>query len=171
MPVSWTWIEWSAVMRAGRCLSLALFVLIAASGPAMAADLQTRYGILTIDDANLLFFQGRPVSPRVEGNSFLSFEKRFEFPNTDLVLVQDTGGTACPAQYYVINVSNRGARASRPFGTCSDLIYVSRTAEGLTVSMPGFMGPFEPRRSGQQAARKRYIYTYTKGAVVEKRLR
>lgn len=154
-----------------RFLGWAFFVLIAAAEPASAADLQTRYGILTIDDANLLFFQGTPVSPRVEGNSLLSFERRFEFPNYDLVLVQDTGGTACPAEYYVIKVSRSGASPSQSFGTCSDLIHASRTGQGLTVSMRGFMGPFEPRRTRERAAKKRYLYTYNHGAVVEKRAR
>lgn len=158
-------------MRLVRRLSLALSMLIGAADPAWAEDLQTRYGILTIDDSNLLFFQGRPVSPRVEGNSFLSFEKRFEFPNYDLVLVQDTGGTACPAEYYVIKVSKLGATPSRSFGTCSDLIQVSRTAQGVTVSMPGFVGPFEPRRTREQAAKKRYLYKYNSGVIVEKRTR
>jgi hypothetical protein len=154
-----------------KAFVLGLCAIGLASGVAEASDLQTRYGILKIDDTNLLFFQGVPVKPRVEGNSFLSFEGKFEFPNYDLVLVQDTGGTACPAQYYVIRVSRGGAVPSKSFGTCSDLIHVTRMKEGLLVNMPGFMGPFEGRRAHERAARQQFAYSYRNGTVVERRIR
>lgn len=154
-----------------QILALAISALSVAVYPARASELQTRYGILAIDDANLLFFQNLPVQPRVEGNSFLTFERKYEFPDYDLVVVQNTGGIACPAEYNFIKVSSKGAAASESFGTCSDLIQISRTGRGVVARMPGFMGPFESRRARERAARQRFSFTYADGKVVKKHTR
>ena len=156
-----------------RLPTLALFCLLMGSSAAdsNAADLETRYGRLTTDDQNLLIFRDVPVRPRVEGNNFLTFENKFEFPGYDLVLVQDVGGTACPAQYYVVKLSRDGAVATASFGTCTVLIAVKRTAKGIIVQMPGFFGPYEGRAAHARAAKQLFIYTYGSGKIIEQRLR
>jgi hypothetical protein len=155
-----------------RAAAALLAVLLAGlAAPAAAEVLRTRYGDLLIDEDNLLIFRDRPVEPRLQGNNFLSFLSVFEFPGYDLVLVQDTGGSACPASFSVVRVDARGAAASRSFGTCSDLINVRRTAGGLAVTMPGFIGPSAPRPAHVRASRQRFRYSYANMRVVETRIR
>jgi hypothetical protein len=83
------------------------------------------------------------------------------------VLVTDNGGTACPALYYFVTVTKSGAKATRAFGTCSDLIKVKRTGDSISVSMPGYRGPFESKRSQNRAARENHVFIYHAGVVTE----
>lgn len=149
----------------------ACFALVALPTEASGAELQTRYGILRTDDSNLLLFRGLSVKPRIEGNNFLTFEKAYEFPGYDLILVQDVGGAACPTQLYVVRVSSAGAAASTQFGTCSDIFQVERNSSGLTVRMRGFMGPAAGEAAQSRAALKKFSYRYAAGKIVEKRIR
>ena len=77
------------------------------------------------------------------------FNKRDEIGMPDVLLLQNNGGSACPARYRFITVSASGIAASPEFGTCSDLIYPTGDARGVTVAMPAFAGP------GQRAAPRR----------------
>jgi hypothetical protein len=80
--------------------------------------------------------------------------KTFEVGPSDITLVQDTGGTGCPAQYYFITSTAKGATSSHPFGTCSDLIAVHREADKIIVTIPGFKGPLEQPAAQAKAAKE-----------------
>jgi hypothetical protein len=143
-------------------------LLLAAPAALKAQDAQrTRYGTLRVNADHILLFNGRPVRPRVEGNSSLEVKTVYHFRGYDLALVEDIGGSGCPALYHVVRLSPRGAIATGEFGTCSDLIRVTRTAAGLRMTMPGFMGPTMPASVRDRAARRTHVFLYANGRVTE----
>ena len=117
---------------------------------------------------NVLMYAGRPTHPRVEGNNSLEIKQRFRLVDRDLYLVQDTGGTACPATFYVAEVGRAGFRISSSFGTCSDLIKTARRSDALSFSMPGFKGPFESESDQEQAALETHTFVYENGSLEER---
>ena len=149
----------------------AVLVLSMPLAPVEAETYATRYGSLQTDDMNLLFFRGKPVRPRIEGINFLTFERKFEFPGYDLVLIQDVGGTACPAQFYIVKVSGHGAVGTRSFGSCSDIYQVNRAGNGLEIRMGGFMGPSATTIAHKRAARQKFSYRYAAGRIIERQTR
>jgi len=125
-------------------------------------SMDTRRGTLAIGDDGTLRWRGRSVLPAVQANNSLSLVARHEVGRTDVLLLQNNGGSACPARYRFITVSASGIATSPEFGTCSDLIYPTGDARGVTVAMPAFAGP------GQRAApRRRVVYRYENGHVTE----
>jgi hypothetical protein len=130
-------------------------------------ELSTRHGKLSTSTDNVLLFNGKPVKPEVQGNNSLSFVEKFQLGNTDVVLVQDNGGSACPAQYHFVTVAASGIRVSPSFGSCSDLAEVSRKGDQILVSMPGFVGPFESKAAQAKAARRKHVFVYANGVVTE----
>jgi hypothetical protein len=109
--------------------------------------LKTRHGMVSVrEEDNTLSFKGKPIRPAIEGNSGLDIVANYEMGATDVLLLQSSGGTACPAQFRFINISPGGVlRVSPEFGTCSDIIYPTFDPKvGVTVAMVGFRGPFEP---------------------------
>jgi len=127
----------------------------------------TRFGALTVNEAGVLLFRGTPVQPKIEANNSLDLSQPFQIGTVDVVLVTDNGGTACPATYYFVTITKSCARVSPSFGTCSDLIKVKRTGETISVSMPGYQGPFESKRAQLRAARERHVFIYRAGLVTE----
>ncbi len=124
--------------------------------------LGTRHGPVAIADDDTLLFRGRRVLPAVESNSGLSLVAHHEVGKADVLLLQNNGGSACPARYRFITVSASGIAASPEFGTCSDLIYPTGDARGVTVAMPAFAGP------GQRAApRRRVVYRFENGHATD----
>jgi hypothetical protein len=142
-------------------------LLFAVSSVAWAQNLSTRFGTLTVDEEHLLGFRGRPVQSKVQGNNSLTFVKTFAMGSKDVVLVQDNGGTACPAQYHFVTVSSSGAKATPAFGSCSDLVKVARVGDAIKVEMPGFAGPIQSEAQWQQQSRQRYVYLFKNGRVSE----
>ena len=125
----------------GSCMvwALALIIMAACNGASYAGEkVATRFGVVSISDANVLLVNGKPTSPVVEGNNSLSIVKQFSLSDADVVLVQDNGGMACPAEYYFVSLSQGGAKVSKSFGTCSDRISTSQAGNAITVKMPGF---------------------------------
>lgn len=149
--------------------TLPLFIALLAAVPvaAHAAEYPTRFGNLVVDEDNLLHFKGQAVEAKVQGNNSLSVEATYQFPGYDLVLVQDNGGTGCPAEYYVVKVTRAGAVATEAFGTCSDLARPVKTKTGLTVSMPGFASQVQGEAAERRAARERHTFTYAAGQISE----
>lgn len=100
---------------------------------------KSRYGVLSIRDDNILMFKAKPVQPTIEGNNSLSIVASYELGKDDVFLLQNSGGTACPALYTFVTISAAGVRATPEFGTCSDIIYpTSDLKTGVTVVMVGF---------------------------------
>ena len=78
---------------------------------------------------------------------------------SDVLLLQNTGGTACPALFRFITVSATGLRATPEFGTCSEIIYPTFNEKtGVTVAMVGFSGSSEPAAEQRKAAMTKTIY-------------
>ena len=148
--------------------AIALLVLSGTGVLAQDANSSTtRFGDLTVSDAGMLLFKGKPFDPALEANNSLGLSKPYQIGAADVVLVVDNGGTACPALYYFVTVTKAGAKATPPFGTCSDLIKIKRTGESISVSMPGYRGPMESTRAQNRAARENHIFIYRAGVVTE----
>ncbi|HXM36507.1 MAG TPA: hypothetical protein VN920_15035, partial [Pyrinomonadaceae bacterium] len=127
----------------------------------------TRFGALSISDAGKLLFKGKPLDPRFEVEAGLSLSELNQIRDTDVVLVTEGDGTACPALYYFVIVKKSGAKITHAFGTCSDLIKIKRTGDTISVSMPGFEGDFASKRAQRRAALKKHVYIYRAGVVTE----
>ena len=131
---------------------------------------KTRFGLVSVreDDMRLLF-KGKPVTPAIEGNSSLSIVAHYEIGQSDVLLLQNTGGTACPALFRFITVSATGLRATPEFGSCSDIIYPTLDSKTgtVTVAMNGFRGPFEAEADKQKAYMSKTVFRFAKGQVTE----
>ncbi len=150
------WLEITAARDVGMQAAIA--------GHEQAMD--TRRGTVAIGDEGTLRWRwrwrGRPVPSAVQANKSLSLVARHEVGRTDVLLLQNNGGSACPARYRFITVSASGIAASPEFGTCSDLIYPTADERGVTVVLPAFARP------GQRAApRRRVVYRWENGRVME----
>ena len=121
---------------------------------------KTRFGLVSVrEDDNLLLFKGKPVAPAIEGNNSLSIVANYEMGQSDVLLLQNTGGTACPALFRFITVSATGLRATPEFGTCSEIIYPTFNEKtGVTVVMVGFLGSSEPAAQQRKAVMTKTIY-------------
>jgi hypothetical protein len=152
---------------------LAYFVVFAVTTSAVAGDIPTRFGTLKINDENMLPFKGRPLSPEIQGNNSLSVKGNYQLGASDVLLIhvlliQDHGGVGCPAMLYFVAVSASGVKATPAFGTCSDLVEVEQQDGGaVSVTMPGFMGPFESKAAQAKAAKQEYVYLYKNGLLTE----
>jgi hypothetical protein len=146
---------------------LALALLLLAGGSAFGQEKTTRFGVLSINDDKVLLFKGQPIKPTIEGNNGLDLGEPYQIGDTDVVLITDEGGTACPSLYYFVTLSKSGAKVSQLFGTCSDLITIKRTGDSISVTMKGFAGPFEPARDRRKAALERHLYIFRGGVVTE----
>ena len=131
---------------------------------------KTRFGVVSVrEDDNLLLFKGKPVAPAIEGNNSLSIVAQYEMGQSDVLLLQDTGGTACPALFRFITVSAAGLRATPEFGTCSEIIYptVEFKTGTVTVAMNGFMGPANSAAEKSKAYMTKTVFRFAKGQVTE----
>ena len=112
-------------------------------------------------------FKGTPVQPTIEANNSLDLSEPYQIGAADVVLVTDNGGNACPVIYYFVTVKESGAKVTSSFGTCSDLIKIKPAGDSISVSMPGYRGPFESKRAQNRAARERHVFIYRAGVVTE----
>lgn len=131
---------------------------------------KTHFGVVSVrEEGNLLLFKGKPVAPAIEGNSSLSIIAHYEMGQSDVLLLQNTGGTACPALFRFITVNAAGLRATPEFGSCSDIIYPTWDAKtgAVTVTMNGFRGPFEPEADKQKAYMTKTVFRFVNGQVME----
>ena len=130
-------------------------------------SVKTRYGTLAVGANNVsLQFNGKPVLPGVEGNNNLSIVANYELGKNDVLLVQNTGGTACPAQYTFVTINAAGVRATPEFGTCSDIIRAtSDLKSSVTVVMTGSTRPFNPSASQRKAGMEKTVFTYASGVL------
>jgi hypothetical protein len=145
-------------------------LLLLAGAGALAQQgntITTRFGALTISDAGTLLFKGNPPDPPFEEDAGLSLSELNQIGDADVVLVTEDGGKACPALFYFVTVTKSGAKVTPSFGTCSDLIKVKHIGDSISVSMPGYQGPFESKRAQSRAARERHVFIYHAGVVTE----
>jgi hypothetical protein len=128
----------------------------------------TRFGHLTVGQNKMLLFKGRPLDPPIRGNNGLDVGEPFRIGETDVVLVTDNGGTACPFLYYFVTISRSGAKATPSFGTCNSVTVTKRTGDSVSLTMHGFLGPFEPEAQRKKAFRETHVFVFHDGVVSER---
>lgn len=124
---------------------------------------KTRHGTVSVrEEDNTLLFKGKPIKPAIEGNNSLNIVANYEMGATDVLLLQSSGGTACPAMFRFVNIGLGGVlRASPEFGTCSDIIYPTFDSKvGVTVAMVRFRGALEPAAEQRKAAMTKTVYRW-----------
>ena len=108
----------------------------------------------------------------VQGNAALHIVAHFELETQDIVLLQDTGGTACPALYRFATLTPQGIDVTPEFGTCSGIANVmlnngeSGSPEPL-VTMNDSLGPFEPEEEQRRAHMQLHRFVLRHGHVQE----
>ena len=108
----------------------------------------------------------------IQGNAALHIVAHFELEGQDIVLLQDTGGTACPALYRFATLTPQGIAVTPEFGTCSDLAAATLTetpggTQEPLVAMVGAIGPSEPGQDPQRDRIRLHYFTLRQGQVQE----
>lgn len=119
----------------------------------------------------------------VQGNSYLRMVDVYQSDVGDVVVLMDTGGTACPALFRVLSVTSEGAVSTPLFGTCSEIARIwgvdptylqdnhpdSLAAQAqlpvVRLAMTGFLGPFEPEQARLQAAMRMMQFEFVDGHI------
>lgn len=134
---------------------------------ANAQNIPTRFGGMAVSAENVLLYKNHPLDPSVAGNNSLSVIGTYSIGNEDIVLIQDNGGSACPALYYFVTVTASTAKATPSFGTCTDLIEVNKLTDSISIRMPGFLGPFEPVQDQKNAMKEKHIFIFKDNVLTE----
>lgn len=152
-----------------RSFAMLVIVGLAAGteSPSQEDAVPTRYGQLAVNGEGVLLFRGAPVDPPIQANARLELGKPFRIGESDVVLVKDVGGTACPFQYYFVTLSPSGASHTTAFGTCNEITSIRQAGDSIVVRMHGYRGPFEPRSEREGALRESHIFEFQGGAVAE----
>lgn len=90
---------------------------------------KTRHGLVQIDSDNVLYFKGKPVIPAYQGNASLNILRQFSIKQQDVILLENTGGSACPAQFVFATVDTTGIRLTPEFGSCSEYYTVQQDSK------------------------------------------
>ena len=112
-----------------------------------------------------------PAEP-LQGNAALHVVAHFELEEQDIVLLQDSGGTACPALYRFATLTPLGIAVTPEFGTCSDIASVTLAeapsgAKEPQITMVGARGPLEPEDAEQNTRMQLHHFTLRQGQVQE----
>lgn len=114
-------------------------------------------------------FSEKPAQVAIEGNNRLRLVASFENKAEDIIVLQNSGGNACPALFRFATISEKGIHVSPEFGTCSD-IFVARPSknddQAITLTMTGFDGQFEPTAQ-QQSHLTKVVYHYAKNSLTK----
>lgn len=146
--------------ESGLANATAPFPLPSASPSAVAIP------VVTVQQ-NQLFADGQPVQPAVRGNNGLAIVRTVTAGDHTLYVVQDTGGSACPATFRIADASAAGVTVSDGFGTCSDVIRITEQPDGVSLSMPAFAGPDASSAERAAIGSERHLFRYTGGRVRE----
>lgn len=109
----------------------------------------------------------------VQGNNALDLVAHFELEGRDIVLLQDTGGTGCPALYRFATLTPQGITITPEFGTCSGIATATLqaahpgSAPEPLVTMTGSQGPQEPLLEQQRARMRLYRFVLRQGQALE----
>jgi hypothetical protein len=148
-------------------VNAALIVTSAFAQKSQELETRTRFGTLTFDRQNMLVFKGHRLEPQIKVNARMDLGNSFHIGATDVVLVTDYGGTACPVQYYFVSATKSGAKATPSFGTCNEATSIKRSGDSISLTMHGFLGPFEPEAQRRKAFRETHVFVFRDGAVTE----
>ena len=116
----------------------------------------TKFGEMRTNENGDLQFKGKTIAPTVNLPSSAYVIATYKLPASDVVLVSQPAGNACPGQYAYITVSPEAARATPTFGTCYD--------EDVKPVLNGESLSFTMRNVGSKGSSK---YVYEKGIVTE----
>ena len=128
---------------------------------------RTRFGRLELDDQNMLTFNGHRLDPPIQPGFGMDLSEPYRFGATDVVLVTKIGGTACPVLYYFVSVTESGAHATRPVGTCNQATSIERRGDSIALTMHGFLGPFEPEEQRRKAFQDAHVLIFRNGAITD----
>ena len=107
---------------------------------AQGAQMPTRFGTLSTNDESVLLLNGKPIRPEVSGNSGLSLVGVVQNYETDIAIIENNGGNACPLLIRIITLSKGVPKVSPEFGSCSDLVSYTLKDGELQISMPKMQG-------------------------------
>jgi hypothetical protein len=102
---------------------------------AQGRQAETRFGRLSINEYSQLVFNGHLVRPGIQANGSLSIKESFNLNGEEIVIIENTGGTACPALLNLVVISADGARSYPTFGTCSDIYRAQVSGSSIVVQM------------------------------------
>ena len=128
-------------------------------------DIPNRFASLKIKDGELLY-KNHPMTPALHGNDSLTAVGTYQIANSDVILLQDNGGSGCPAMFYFITVSSTGIKAVGEFGTCSPVVQVKKTSDTIIVNMSEFMGDME-RDAGSHRRMDKETFIFKNGVVTQ----
>jgi hypothetical protein len=154
-------------MRRATIIAVAGLFLLTAVFAQDATGGKTRFGVLEFDNEDMLTFRGHRVDPEVKGGPRTYLSDPYRFGASDVVLVTKSGGTACPARYYFVTVSSSGAKATGPFGTCNEAKDIERQGDSISLTMQGFLGPYEPEDKRKKAFAETHVFVFRDGVVTD----
>ena len=82
--------------------------------------INTRFGAVKNNADDLLEFKGKVLKPEVSVPSAAYVVNTFKLASSDVVLVSQAAGNACPGQYVYVTIDATSAKVSPTFGTCYD---------------------------------------------------
>lgn len=128
----------------------------------------TRFGKVAGNEELQLLFRGKPI-PNVTGQ--FSIARQYEVGAADVLLLQNSGGTACPARYRFATVTARGIALTPEFGSCSDLIASYQEGNRIRLLMPKLISGSMSNMAneGQQRVWAKATYVFAQGQVVEQK--
>lgn len=115
----------------------AVILLVTCSQHAFAESVKTPQGDLAVQD-RVVTIAGRSIPNLPPANAGIYIEKTYVYPSQTDVLLQYAGGSACPARYRWLVVTDSIVGVSPEFGTCSDLITITKQQSEITVEAPAF---------------------------------
>ena len=78
--------------------------------------------------------------PEIRGNESIDILDVFHMGAKDVVLLQDNGGSGCPALLMFATVDKASVVASAEFGTCATAMRVLRSKDSIIVTQPLLYG-------------------------------
>jgi hypothetical protein len=123
-----------------RYLKIFIFIIVF-STHSYSAEVSgnTIRGKLSIRE-RVLFLNGEMILPKIEGDLSLSIERNLAYKGGNaILLMNNSGGTACPSGYIWLLVLPNSISQTPEFGTCSDLPEVFLKKGKLIVRLPSFV--------------------------------
>lgn len=139
-----------------KTLPLAMLAALLSFGAAAQVSIPTRFGALSTNKDDALTFKGRVLAPEVAVPSEAYVIQTFAMQGSDVVLVTQAAGSACPGQYVFVTVTSTSAAVSPVFGTCYDDMS-QPVLQGQVISFT------QPKVKGKGVVK----FTYTAGTVYE----
>ena len=123
-----------------RYLKIFIFIIgFSAHSYASEVSGETIRGKLTVRE-RVLFLNDEMVLPKIEGDMSLRIKKNIAYKSGNaILLMNNSGGTACPSGYIWLLVLPNSISQTPEFGTCSDLPEVYIKKGKLIVRLPSFV--------------------------------